>query len=55
MSKELKELQDIKKLLILLLQANKVTQPEIAKTLGISDRRIRQLLSPKVETNAEEG
>ena len=54
MNEELKELRDIKKLLILLLQANKVSQPEIAKTLGISDRRVRQLLNPKGDKFAEE-
>lgn len=54
MSAEFKELQDIKRLLILLLQANKVSQPEIAKALGVSDRRVRQLLNPKGEKSAEE-
>lgn len=47
MSAELKELRDIKRLLILLLEANKVGQQEIADALGISDRRVRQLLNPK--------
>lgn len=53
MSDELKELQDIKRLLILLLQANKVSQPEIGKALGISDRQVRNLLNPKGEKGGE--
>jgi transcriptional antiterminator len=52
---ELKELQDIKRLLILLLQANKVSQPEIAKALGVSDRHLRRLMSQKEGQDAEEG
>lgn len=54
MSAELKELRDIKRLLILLAQANKVSQQEIAKALGISDRRVRQLINPKGQGDAEE-
>lgn len=53
MTSELKELQDIKRLLILLLQANKVAQPEIAKALGITDRQVRRLLNPKAEEAVE--
>lgn len=46
MSAELKELRDIKRLLILLLEANKVSQQDIANALGVSDRRVRQLINP---------
>ena len=45
MSAELKELRDIKRLLILLLEAHEVNQKEIAAALGNSDRRVRQLVS----------
>jgi DNA-directed RNA polymerase specialized sigma24 family protein len=51
---ELDELQDIKRLLILLLQANKVSQPQIAKTLGITDRQVRRLLNPGGERDDRE-
>lgn len=54
MSGETKELQDIKRLLILLLQANKVKQPEIAKALGITDRQVRRLINSRERPNAEE-
>jgi predicted ArsR family transcriptional regulator len=54
MNSETKELQDIKKLLMLLLQANKVSQTEIAKALGITDRQVRRLLNPRGEKDAEE-
>jgi len=47
MSEELKELEDIKRLLILLLQANKVNQTDIGKALGITDRQVRNLLNQK--------
>jgi biotin operon repressor len=47
LSAELKELRDIKRLLILLLEANKVSQQDIADALGVSDRRVRQLKTSK--------
>ncbi len=54
MSDELKELRNIKKLLILLLEANKVDQREIAKALGISQPAVSQMLNPKGNKDAEE-
>jgi predicted transcriptional regulator len=52
---ETKELRDIKKLLILLLQANKVDQREIAKVLGITQPAISMMLNPKEKKDAKEG
>jgi predicted XRE-type DNA-binding protein len=53
LSEELKELRNIKKLLILLLQANKVDQREIAKVLGLTQQSISLMLNPKGKKNAE--
>jgi DNA-directed RNA polymerase specialized sigma subunit len=55
MSEELKELRDIKKLLILLLKANKVDQREIAEVLGLTEGRISQLLNPKGKKGVQQG
>lgn len=54
MSEELKELRNIKKLLILLLQANKVDQGVIAKTLGVSQPAVSQMLNPKGKNDVSE-
>jgi DNA-directed RNA polymerase specialized sigma subunit len=54
MSEELKELKDIKKLLILLLKANKVDQKEIAAVLGVTEGRVSQLLNPKGKKDVEQ-
>ena len=47
MTEELKELKNIKKLLILLLQENKVDQKDIARALGVSQPAVSQMLNPK--------
>lgn len=47
MEDELKELRDIKKLLILLAVKNEVSVNEIAKTLGVDQSAISHLLNPK--------
>jgi predicted transcriptional regulator len=54
MSDELRELRNIKKLLILLLQANEVDQGAIAKTLGVSQPAVSQMLNPKGKADAQE-
>jgi len=54
MNEELAELRQIKKLLILLLRANKVDQREIAKVLGVTESAISHMLKPKGKRNAEE-
>ena len=54
MSEELKELRNIQKLLILLLEANEVGQDEIAKALGVSQPAVSQMLNPKGKKSAEE-
>lgn len=41
----LKELKDIKKLLMLLLSKNKATNVEIGKVLGVTEGAVRQHLS----------
>ncbi len=53
-SEELKELRNIRKLLILLLRANEVGQDEIAKALGVTQPAISQMLNPKGKKDAEE-
>jgi len=53
MSEELRELRDIKKLLILLLKANDVGQKDIARVLGVTEGRVSQILNPKGEANAK--
>ena len=52
MSEELKELRDIKRLLILLLKANDVDQRDIAKVLGVTEGRVSQIINPKGEKTA---
>ncbi|MDV3278687.1 MAG: hypothetical protein LYZ69_09545 [Nitrososphaerales archaeon] len=47
MTDELNELRDIKKLLVLLLQANKVDQGNIAKALGVKQPAVSKMLSRK--------
>lgn len=47
MSEQLKELRNIKKLLVMLLMANKVDQGEIAKALGISQPAVSMMISAK--------
>lgn len=42
-----KELRDIKRLLVLLLQANKVDQGTISKALGVSQPAVSQMMNPK--------
>ena len=54
MSEELKELRNIKKLIILLLRANEVEQGDIAKVLGVKQPAVSKMLNPKGEENAEE-
>lgn len=51
---ELKELRDIKKLLILLLEANDVDQRKIAAALGVTQSAISHLVNPKGEKGAKE-
>jgi predicted XRE-type DNA-binding protein len=55
MNEELKELRDIKKILILLAEANEVDQEEIATALGVSSSAISHLLNPKEKKNAKKG
>lgn len=43
---ELKELRDIKKLLILIAVKNEVSVNEVAKTLGVDQSAISHLLNP---------
>ncbi len=45
--KILKELQNIKKLLILLLKKHEATNVEIGKVLGVYESNIRRILSEK--------
>jgi DNA-binding transcriptional ArsR family regulator len=47
MSEQLKELRDIKKLLILLAVKKEVSVNEIARTLGVDQSAISHLLNPK--------
>ena len=47
MTAELKELRNIKRLLILLLQANEVDQKDIAKALRVSQPAVSQMLNSK--------
>ena len=53
MTEDLKELRNIRKLLILLLTANKVDQGEIAKVLGVKQPAISKMLNPKEEKDAD--
>lgn len=59
-NERLKELQSIKRLLILLLMKNKVAQEEIAKALGLDQSAVSRMINPKNkpgkkgETSAEE-
>jgi predicted transcriptional regulator len=46
-TEQLKELQSIKRLLILLLMKNKVSQEEIAKALGVDQSVVSRLINPK--------
>jgi predicted XRE-type DNA-binding protein len=55
MNDELKELRDIKKLLILLLEANDVDQGEIAGALGVTQSAVSHLLNPKEKKDAKKG
>lgn len=54
MNEELRELRDMKRLLILLLKSHDVDQKEIAKVLGVTEGRVSQMLNPKDEKNAKE-
>ncbi len=54
MSDELRELRNIKKLLILLLQAHEVDQGNIAKALGISQPAVSQMMNPRGKKSGEE-
>ena len=54
MNDELKELRDIKKLLILLLESQKVDQDEIAKALGVTQSAVSHLINPKGVKGAKE-
>ena len=54
MNEELRELRDIKRLLVLLLKSQEVDQKEIAKVLGLTEGRVSQMLNPKSEKNAKE-
>jgi predicted transcriptional regulator len=47
MKEELKELRDIKKLLILIAVKNEVSVNEIAKILGVDQSAVSHLLNPK--------
>lgn len=47
------EIEEIKILLILLLRANKVKNPDIAQALGISESRISQILDRKKYSRKE--
>jgi predicted XRE-type DNA-binding protein len=51
---ELEELRDIKKLMILLLEANEVGQDEIAGALGVTQSAVSHLLNPKERKHAKE-
>ena len=51
---ELEELKDIKKLLILLLEANDVDQDDIADALGVTQSAVSHLLNPKEKRHAKE-
>jgi DNA-directed RNA polymerase specialized sigma subunit len=43
----LAEIKEIKKLLVLIALKNKASQAEVGKVLGISDRRVRELVTGK--------
>ncbi|MFI5449455.1 MAG: hypothetical protein ACHQ03_06805 [Candidatus Bathyarchaeia archaeon] len=47
MNEELKELKDIKKLLILIALKNEVSVNEVAKVLGVDQSAISHLINPK--------
>jgi len=47
MGEELKELRDIKKLLILIAVKNEVSVNEVAKVLGVDQSAISHLINPK--------
>jgi predicted transcriptional regulator len=47
MGEELKELKDIKKLLVLIAVKNEVSVDEVAKVLGVDQSAISHLLNPK--------
>lgn len=49
MTEELKELKNIKKLLILLLKSNDVQVEQIAKVLGVDRSAISHMLNPKTK------
>ncbi len=54
MNEDLKELKDIKKLLILLLMQNGVGQDKIAKALGLKDQSaVSHLINPKGKSEVE--
>ncbi len=54
MSDEIKELRNIKKLLIMLLVQNDVKVNEIAKALGVDQSAVSHMLNPKGEKSAKE-
>ena len=54
MSDEIKELRNIKKLLVMLLIQNDVKATEIAKALGVDKSAITHMLNPKGEKGAQE-
>jgi Mn-dependent DtxR family transcriptional regulator len=45
----LKELRNIKKLLVLWLSKNKVTNVEMARSLGVNESAVRKMLKPEEE------
>ena len=47
MNDQLKELRDIKKLLVLIAVKNEASVNEVAKTLGVDQSAISHLLNPK--------
>jgi predicted XRE-type DNA-binding protein len=47
LTEELRELKNIKKLLILLLKSNDVQVEQIAKVLGVDQSAISHMLNPK--------
>jgi predicted transcriptional regulator len=52
-SKQVKELRDIKKLLVLLLESNSVDQVKIAGALGITHQAVSKMIKPKDEKHAK--
>lgn len=54
MSDEIRELRNIKKLLIMLLIQNDVKVGEIARALGVDQSAVSHMLSPRGVKNAKE-